>query len=231
MTPPRTPPVHDALVARLKADLTPVRPLWPVSVRLASWLVLAGALIAVAMKVGLRHDLAMQLRRPLYLFELATLLGAGTAAASAALSGAVPGRDGRSMGYAGLVLGLVSGALLLSEPAAAAFSVGPFIESGLRCAFCVTIFGVVPWAAMLAAVGRGAPLEARATGALAGGAAFAMGAAAVRVACPIDDPLHVLTWHMAPVVAWTMFSAAVGSVWLMRWRHLPGWTTSRSGAA
>ena len=219
MIAPRTPRIHDALVARLKADLTPVRPLRSPAVRLASWLVLAGLVVAIAMKVGLRHDLALQLRRPLRLLELGTLLGAGTAAASAALSGAVPGRDGRRMGWLALGLGSLSAALIVSEAPGAAFSAASFVESGLRCAFCVTIFGLLPWAAMLTAVGRGAPLEGHATGAHAGAAAFVIGAVAVRVACPIDDPLHVLTWHMTPVVGWTALSAAVGSVWLMRWRR------------
>ncbi|HYR96809.1 MAG TPA: NrsF family protein [Candidatus Binatus sp.] len=231
MTPDRTPPLHDALVARLKADLTPVRPLWAPSVRLAWWLVLAGSVIAIAMEIGLRHDLATQLRRPLYLLQLGTLLGAGTAAAGAAFRGAVPGRENRPMGYLGLVLGLLSGAVVLSEPAADAVSVGRFMESGLQCAFCVTLFGLLPWVVMLAAVARGAPLEGGATGAQAGGAAFAIGAVAVRVACPIDDPLHVLTWHMAPVLVWTALSAAVGSVWLMRWRRVARWIPPRYGPA
>ena len=219
MISPRTPPIHDALVARLQADLNPVRPLWSPSLRLASWLVLAGLVVAIAMGAGLRHDLAIQLGRPFYLLELGTLLGAGAAAAAAALSGAVPGRDGRRMGHVALVLGLLSGGLILSEPPAAEFSAARFVESGLQCAFCVIIFGLLPWIALVAAVARGAPLDGRVTGAHAGGAAFLIGTAAVRVACPIDDPLHVLTWHMAPVIVWTAVSAAVGSVWLVRWRR------------
>jgi hypothetical protein len=219
MTSSPTPHIHDALVERLKADLTPVRPLWPPSVRLAAWLVVAGSVIAIAMAVGLRHDLAMQLRQPLYLFELGTLIGASAAAASAALHGAVPGRATRRVEYLALILGVVSGGLILSQPPPAAFSVGAFVESGLRCAFYVTMFGLLPWTVILAAVARGAPLEGGATGAWAGGAGFLIGAAAVRVACPIDDSLHVLTWHMAPVVVWATASAGVGAVWLVRWRR------------
>jgi hypothetical protein len=219
---------HDTLVARLKADLTPVRPLWSPSVRLASWLALAVTVVAIAMKIGLRHDLATQLGRPLYLLEVVTLLVAGGAAAGAALWGAVPGRGVRGMGYLAPALGLLSGVLLLTQPVAA-YSRGPFIRSGLQCAFCVTMFGLLPWAAILTAVSRGAPLEGRATGAHAGAAAFLIGAAAVRVACPIDDPLHLLAWHMTPVVFWITLSAAFGSVWLVRWRRFARDVPRRDG--
>lgn len=222
MTSPGTPPIHDALVARLKADLTPVRPLWPPSVRLASWLVLAGLVVASAMKMGLRHDLAVQLRRPLYVLEVLTLLGASSAAASVALRGAVPGLGAWRTGYLAVVLGVLGTALLCSEPGEVAFSLGPFVQSGLQCACCIAMFGLLPWAFVFVAVGRGAPLEGRIAGTYAGAAGFLVGAAAVRVACPIDDPLHVLTWHMAPVVVWTAASVLVGSVWLVRWQRTPG---------
>ena len=214
----RTPSVHDTLIARLKADLTPVQPLWSPRLRLASWLGLAGAVIAIAMAAGLRHDLAMQLGRPLYLLEVVTLVAAGAVAATAAFHGAVPGLDIRRWGYLAVALGLLSVTLLLAEPAGP-YSGESFLRSGLRCAFYITTFGLLPWIVVLTAVGRGAPLEGRTTGAHAGAAAFLIGAAAVRVACPIDDPLHVVAWHVAPVVVWTTVSAVLGSLWLVRWRQ------------
>ncbi len=226
MTALRTPPVHDTLVARLKADLAPVHPLWSPAARLASWLLLVALVIGVAMAASLRHDLKT-LGQPLHLLELATLLAAATAAASAAFHGAVPGRDGRRMAWLALVLSVASAVLLLAEPAVPS-SGSPAVQSGLQCALCVTMFGLLPWVAILVAVRRGAPLEARTTGALAGLAAFVVGTAAVRVACPIDDSLHVLAWHMIPVLVWTTLSAALGAVWLARWR-VPASRTRRVG--
>jgi len=53
---------------------------------------------------------------------------------------------------------------------------------------------------------------------VAGAAAFVIGAVAVRVACPIDEPLHVVAWHLGPVVPWMLVSGLLGSLWLARWR-------------
>jgi hypothetical protein len=210
------PPIHDALVARLTADLRPVRRLWPPSARLASWLGLAAAVIAGATQLGLRRDLGDQLRQPLYVLEIAMLLGGGIAAAAAALLAAVPGRHGRGVGYLALILALAAVAILGREsPSGGMFSRTTFITDGLRCVFYVAAYGLLPWAALFIATARAAPLDGRAVGAYAGGAAFLVGAVAVRVACPIDNSAHVLMWHMPAIVLWTALSAVAGAVWLM----------------
>src|SRR4029077_14952597 len=71
-----TPPIHDALVARLMADARPVRRLWTPRRRLGLWVAVAVAVLGIAAGVGLRDDLAVQLFRARYLLELALLVGA-----------------------------------------------------------------------------------------------------------------------------------------------------------
>jgi hypothetical protein len=78
------------------------------------------------------------------------------------------------------------------------------------------MFGLVPWLALVAAVARGAPLDARGAGAYVGGAAFLIGTAAVRLACPVDDGHHLLVWHVVPVIAWTAISALATATWFTR---------------
>jgi hypothetical protein len=68
-------------------------------------------------------------------------------------------------------------------------------------------------------VRRGAPLDAAVAGACAGAAALLFGAAAVRIACPIDEGLHLLTWHTLPIAIGAALSAVVGARWLHRWRE------------
>jgi len=219
MTIPGTPLIHDALVARLKAELRPVRHLWSPATRLGSWLVVAAAVLAVAAGTGLRGDLGDQLHRPLYLFQIAALFTAAAVAAGGALRAAVPGYGGeRRRGGLALGLGVLATVLLLGEGAMAPRGPMLFLTTGVRCALCVAMFGLLPWTTLFVAVARAAPLDGRAVGRYVGSAAFLLGVAAVRLACPIDDPVHLLTSHVAPVLLWSSLSGLAGADWLVRWR-------------
>jgi len=63
-------------------------------------------------------------------------------------------------------------------------------------------------------VRRGAPLDAVLAGGSTGAAALLIAAAAVRIACPIDDELHLFAWHTVPVVVGIVLSALAGAKWL-----------------
>ena len=216
-----TPPIHDALVRRLTADLRPVPRLWLPSARLAAWLVLALGVLALAAATGLRQDLGTQLHRPLYLVQIAALLAAGGLAAATGLRAAVPGYGGERRGAElALALAIFGAALLLGEPETSPLAPAVFIATGVRCALCVAMFGLLPWVVLFVAIGRAAPLDGRAVGRYAGAAAVLVGAAAVRLACPIDEPVHLITSHVAPVLLWTSLSAVLGDGWLVRWRRI-----------
>ncbi len=209
-----TPPVHRALVARLVADAQPVARLWPPAPRLAAWLGLALAVVALAGVVGLRPDVRTELARPLYVAQVTALLAGATLFAAAALRAAVPGL--------GANRALVGAALALTAAGVALAWWMPAVDShatvfGPRCALCVVLFGALPGVALFVAVRRGAPFHARATAAWAGSAALLVGAAAVRLACPVDEPLHLLGWHVVPVAVGGVLSAVAGSTWLARW--------------
>jgi hypothetical protein len=199
------PTVHDALVARLTADVRPVRPLWATRRRLVAWLAVAGATIALAAIAGLRSDLAEQLARPAYVVEVALLVLAAAAAASAALRLAIPGRDARGALASAAALALIAAAASLLEPPAPPSGV----LLGLRCAACVAMFGVVPWLALVVAIVRATPLDVPAAAAAVGAAGFLVGVAAVRVACPFDDAFHLVAWHVVPALGWTVASTAL----------------------
>ena len=215
---PGTPQIHDTLVRRLTADLRPVPRLWPPSARLASWLVLALGVLALAAATGLRQDLRAQLHRPLYLFQIAALFAAAGLAAATGLRAAVPGYGGeRRRARLALALAVFGAALLLGEPETSPLAPAVFIATGVRCALCVAMFGLLPWVVLFLAIGRAAPLDGRVVGGYAGAAAFLVGAAGVRLACPIDEPVHLLASHVAPVLLWTSLSALAGADWLVRW--------------
>jgi hypothetical protein len=214
----RDEPTHRAVVERLTAELTPVRRPWSPWIRLTLWVGLALATVGLAGVVGLRHDLSVQLARPRYLLDIAILLAGAGLAATSALLAAVPGRMGsreaRAVAMGLLVLAITAALLGDAAPPPGTRS---FVLTGLRCLACVGLFGLLPWVVLMRAVVRAAPLDGRTIGLSAGAAAFLVGAACVRVACPYDDTLHLAIWHGLPVALWAAASMAAGGAFLARW--------------
>ena len=215
-----TPPIHDRLVARLLADATPVRPLWSPPTRLALWLLLEALMLGVAVQVGLRRDLGDHLRQPLFLLELGMLIAAGAMAAAMALRGAVPGMgSGPFTVTCSVVLVAIAAVFASLEPLQTVHSLLVFVANGGQCLLCILGFSAMPWTALFVAVRRGAPLDGPVTGAYAGAAAFLFGAAAVRIACPIDEGFHLLAWHALPIALGAALSGVAGRKWLGRWQE------------
>ena len=209
---------HRAAVERLTSELAPVRRLWSPWSRLAAWIVLAVGTVGLAAMVGLRHDLGAQLERSHYVATLAILLAGAGLGATVGLLAAVPGRIGRREAR-GVAAGLLVMAITLALLGDGAPMASPrtFVATGVQCFACIALFGVVPWLALYRAAGRAAPIDAATTGLCIGAAAFLVGAAAVRVACPIDDAVHLAVWHGLPVAVWAAASMAIGAKTLERW--------------
>lgn len=216
-----TPDPRQDLIARLVAEAHPVRRLWSPGRRLTIWLGIVALSAGLVLVLGPRGDLGIRLREPLFLLELGTLSLAGLLLAAQALRHAVPGMGSERV--AGIVgLGAVGVALLLREPVQLAFSMEAFVALGAPCAGTALGLAVGPWAALVIALRRGAPLSAARAGALAGGAAAVLAFLLLRLRCPVDELLHVVVWHALPVVAAGVASTAVGSWWLRRWRRQRG---------
>lgn len=216
----QTPPTHARLVALLVADAHRVRPLWSPRTRLALRLALQTLTLGVAVEFGLRQDLGDHLRQPLFLLEVGALIVAGAMAAAVALRGAVPGMgSGRLAVTVSLLLGSAAVALVSLEPVGAIRSSSGFVANGAQCVICILGFSAIPCTVLFVAVRRGAPLDAPAVGVCAGAAALLFAAAAVRIACPIDEAVHLLTWHAMPVLLGAALSGVAGARWLDRWRQ------------
>ena len=214
------PPTHEDVVGRLIADADPVRPLWSPHARLAVWLILQVVTIIVAVEFGLRQDLGEHLRQPLFVLELGLLIVAGALSAAAALRVAVPGTTGESLAVAVAVPLVVTAVVLLSfQPAKAVDSLAAFVASGAQCLGSILAFSVIPWSVLFLAVRRGAPLDGPIAGAYVGAATFLFAAAAVRIACPIDERLHLLAWHTTAIAMGVALSGVAGAWWLDRWER------------
>jgi hypothetical protein len=141
--------------------------------------------------------------------------------AGLALRAAVPGRTAsrRARLGAAALAALPIAFWLGASPTEAELPLRLFVERGIHCAELTMALALLPSLALLWAVGRGASLAPRCTGAWAGGAGFLTGYLLMRILCPLNDPIHLMVWHVGPVALGIGACAALGSWWLARWRH------------
>lgn len=204
-----------SLVDRLVADARPVRRLWQPELRLLGWLSVAALAIAVPALRVLRADLALRASAPDFLLEQGLLLVGGLLLGREALRAAVPGRQaGRAVELVGWSVLGVAVLMMLAEPLHTGWTAESFVELGRHCVWRALLWGALPWAVLLLALRRGAPLARRRTGALAGAASFALTCAALRVCCQTDEMLHLGAFHALPLLGGTIASAMLAPLLL-----------------
>lgn len=168
---------------------------------------------------GMRDDvmtLAWTLR---LVFKFAIPLAAAVAAAALALDLVRPGSPVRRrlLWLGSIAVALAAG--VVTELAVLPVAVwGPRLvgANALRCLATVPILSLLPLAAAMAVLSRGAPLSPAAAGAGAGLAAGAAGALVYAMVCPDDSPLFVAAWYGIAVAAVTGLGALAGRRFL-RW--------------
>ncbi len=186
------------LIEALVADATPVRRLRPPAVRAAWWLLLAVLVLALAaLHHGLRPDLALKLRQPVFVSGVAAAALTGVLAAIAAFIVSVPGRSQRwlllpmptlvvwfaTIGYGCLTdwVRLGPGGISLGETASC---FATLMLVGLPLSFALLI--------MLRHVAR---LYARPVAMCGSLAVAALTAAALSLLHPLDATVMILLWN------------------------------------
>ena len=209
---------HRELVERLAAEVRPVSRLRSPTVRMLAWMALPAAFLTIAAVAHLRADLADRLRAPAFALELGLLAAGAGISTWLAFRVAVPDRRSAGGGL-WLAVGLVVAAVaaLLSEPWVSLPASGRFAAVGVGCLEKTVALAALPWVMLVAALRRGAPVAPATGGALAGAAAFLLANVAMRVVCPIDAHLHVLTWHLLPAGVAAVVSGALGAACLGHW--------------
>ncbi|MGE0039681.1 MAG: NrsF family protein [Vicinamibacterales bacterium] len=202
------------LIRDLAAEATPVRRLRPLGVRVLGWLGLAAvcALVVVEL-VGARSDLADVLWTGHFAVETVLLAVTALSAAAGALVVSIPGAERSSVVRWLPVVAGVGLVVWVGGELAAAFVSGAPVRFGMAwaCVLKTASIGVVPGVVLFAMVGRAAPLRAAWAGLLAILATSAVGVMGTNVLCPNDRPLHVLLWHVAPMVLFAAGGAALGA--------------------
>jgi hypothetical protein len=206
---------HRALVRRLATKVKPTRRLWSVGVRLGIWILLEVGVLAWVV-THTDNDFIQKLRQPVYTIEILFFAAAAIISATLALRSAVPGRALRASEATLAAVLLLAGAVLVTvaEPVITANLLADFMRTGLRCARETWMLAAAPLLLLWWMVRRGASMRGGLSGLLVGAGALFFSFATMRIACPIDEPLHVLTWHLLPALTLIALSTLVGGVWL-----------------
>lgn len=211
------------LIESLVADATPVRRLRPPVVRALCWLLFAALILTlVAVDHGVRPDLMLKLRQPVFVTSLAAALATGVLAAIAAFIASIPGRSRRW--------------LLLPAPTLAVWmssigygcvtdwvNIGPDSVSLGETARCFATLAItsIPLSLlmiiMLRYVVRLFPTPVAMTGGLA---VAAMAAVALSMFHPLDATVMILVWNFGVTVLLLVLGGLYGRrlfEWVAPW--------------
>jgi hypothetical protein len=206
---------HRVLVRRLATKVKPTRRLWPVEVRLGLWIILeVGVLAWVATHTD--NDFVRKLKQPAYASEVIFFAAASVISAALALRSAIPGRPLRAIEATLAVMLVVTGTAFVTaaEPMNTSNPLSEFVRTGLRCSYETWLFAAPALLVLWWMVHRGASMSGRLSGLLVGAGALFFSLAIMRVRCPIDEPLHILVWHVLPALVLIALSTLAGGVWL-----------------
>ncbi len=215
----RTPDLIDLLVA----DATPVRRLHEPVARAAFWMLFAGMVVlCVGIAHGMRPDLALRLRQPLFVIPIAAAMMTGVLAAAGAFIASVPGRSRQwlllpvpalfvwmaTIGYGCLTDWVVIG------------PDGVSIGETAKCFATLALVGTplsLVMLIMLRHVARLSPAPVTMVGSLA---VAAMTAVALSILHPLDATAMILLWNFGVAVLFLWLSGRYG-------KRLLGWLTQR----
>ena len=164
---------HRILVRQLASEITPRRPLRPVSVRLLLWAGL-DAVIIVWVMFHTTNDFTAKLMHLPYLIEVVFFAAAALISAALALRSAIPGRT-VSASEAVIAAALVmTGTIvvIVAEPMGTGARLRDFARIGIGCSIGTVINGALPLLVLWWLVKRGAPMNGWLSGLLVGSASL-----------------------------------------------------------
>jgi hypothetical protein len=211
----------DELIEAIVEDLRPVTTLAPPARRAAAWL-LGSALYCTALALySGGAQIAFVLSELRLWLPQAAAVATASVAAFAAFASVVPGRSQRVGPWLVAAAAAAWIAILLATtPPGGGIAHAAGASEEWECVRFIAIGVVVPLAALVLMLRRGAPLHRRWTAALAAVAAGALLSIGACVARPHDDGAITLLWHGGAIVAVALVCiAAAGG--LFTWTQRP----------
>jgi hypothetical protein len=207
---------HEELIIRLASEARAVQPLPPPAVRLARWMALALAVVAIAVAWrGVRANWAAAFADPTFVITNVLVLAVGVLAGWVALRSAVPGAVRSPVETWVPVAALGAwGAILIQQVAAAGPLVSAIVSEGAVAGCMWKTYGIAvgPALVILLLARRAAPLDWRWTGGLSALSALAFGVIGTELICPITGHAHLFNWHYLPVAVMTVIGFGAGSL-------------------
>lgn len=210
----------DRLIEMLSTNVEPVAPRWLEKAMI--WAVVAGAVAAFSvmlLTVAPRQNLAGVGELGFLGLKLLFAIGVIGPGVAYLMQSVRPGQNTQkpfavlSLPFA--VIAAVALAAVLAGPSATRTSM-IFGTRWAMCLVCIPLFAVLPFAALIWALRKGAPTNLRRTGALAGLVAGGLGAAAYAFHCPDDSLPFVAVWYGGSIALLGAIGALLGPK-LLRW--------------
>lgn len=209
----------EKLIEELGRDVRPVRPLPMPGRRLLGWLVVSmAAVAALVMMMGLRADLGTKLGDASFTIQQLASLATAIAAAIAALAASVPGEPRWKLWLpaAPLAVWIASLGHQCWQEWVRFGAGGMEFRPDFICIPAIAMIGIVPAAAMVAMVRRGAPFHPRLALVLGTLAAGALANFGLRLFHTADAALMVLVWQFGSVALFTALAGLQGGRLLPR---------------
>jgi hypothetical protein len=178
-------------------------------------------LILFATYNGFRSDITEKLREIPYVIEIILLFGIGTSSALTTLCLSRP--DGHQMPWLKLV---PFGFILLGVIAAfigstAEISVHNFAHSmtlkQFNCPMDIILFSALPGMALFFIVRIGITIQCCWAGTMATLSVTSFGYLLMRLIEPIDNPAHLIVWHVMPIIMICILGMMIGKL-VFKWR-------------
>jgi hypothetical protein len=208
----------DDLIDLLAKDAAPQWPFRTLYVAaLCCGIVLAGVLFFTT--VGLRPNIALAAETVRFPLKFALMLPLALGAAGVTLAMAQPAADSGIWGWFLIAASALAAGAIASELYVLPPELWMTNLVGKNAAFClrtIPMLALGPLLCLLYVLRRGAPTHPGRTGAWAGLAAGAIGAAWYAAHCPDDSPLFVAVWYSLGILMMTL-AGYVSGRHLLRW--------------
>ncbi len=206
------------LLSKLTDDLKPApETTLGLRARILCWL--ATMIIVTIVGVlasGKTIDLAMMLESPRYLIECVSILFASISAGVLALLLSSPGQKTQRFtvtAFGASIVWIASVVIAFVQQLDAFATVNDLHTGGLICSQEVLLFSIIPALVLLGLIRFGSPLHGKLIGTLLLFSAGAVGMLGLQFTCSADGPIHLMVYHVIPVVGLALIGWMLGK-WL-----------------